>query len=30
MVEVDCETDFVARTEEFKDFAREVAVHVAA
>jgi elongation factor Ts len=29
-VEVDCETDFVARTEEFRDFAREVALHVAA
>jgi elongation factor Ts len=29
LVEVDCETDFVARTDEFKDFAREVAVHVA-
>src|SRR5215210_2185163 len=30
MVEVDCETDFVARTEEFQSFAREVAMHVAA
>ncbi len=30
LVEVDCETDFVARTEEFQDFAREVALHVAA
>src|SRR5215210_2806246 len=30
LVEVDCETDFVARTEEFQTFAREVAVHVAA
>jgi elongation factor Ts len=30
MVEVDCETDFVARTEQFQAFAREVAVHVAA
>src|SRR3954470_13715583 len=30
MVEVDCETDFVARTEPFQDFAREVAMHVAA
>ena len=29
LVEVDCETDFVARTEEFQAFAREVAVHVA-
>jgi elongation factor Ts len=30
LVEVDCETDFVARTEPFQDFAREVALHVAA
>jgi elongation factor Ts len=30
LVEVDCETDFVARTEEFQAFAREVALHVAA
>ena len=30
LVEVDCETDFVARTDEFQEFAREVAVHVAA
>ena len=30
LVEVDCETDFVARTEDFLAFAREVAVHVAA
>ena len=30
LVEVDCETDFVARTDDFKDFAREVALHVAA
>jgi elongation factor Ts len=29
MVEVQCETDFVARNEEFKEFAREVAIHVA-
>jgi elongation factor Ts len=29
LVEVDCETDFVARTEEFQEFAREVAVHIA-
>jgi elongation factor Ts len=29
LVEVDCETDFVARNEEFLTFAREVAVHVA-
>jgi elongation factor Ts len=30
LVEVDCETDFVARTEAFQAFAREVAMHVAA
>lgn len=30
IVEVNCETDFVARTEEFKEFARDVAMHVAA
>jgi elongation factor Ts len=30
LVEVDCETDFVARNEDFQEFAREVAVHVAA
>ena len=30
MVEVQCETDFVARSEEFKAFAYEVALHVAA
>jgi elongation factor Ts len=30
LVEVNCETDFVARTEEFQNFAREVALHVAA
>ena len=30
LVEVDCETDFVARSEHFRAFAREVAVHVAA
>ena len=29
LVEVDCETDFVARNEEFLNFAREVAVHIA-
>ena len=29
LVEVDCETDFVAKNEEFVDFAREIAVHVA-
>src|SRR6188472_140503 len=30
MVEVQCETDFVARNEEFRAFAYEVALHVAA
>jgi elongation factor Ts len=30
MVEVDCETDFVAKTDQFQAFAREVALHVAA
>ena len=29
LVEVNCETDFVARNEEFLNFAREIAVHVA-
>ena len=29
LVEVNCETDFVARTPEFRDFARNVALHVA-
>jgi elongation factor Ts len=29
LVEVNCETDFVARTQEFKKFARDVALHVA-
>ena len=30
MVEVNCETDFVARTEDFKELARDVAMHIAA
>ena len=30
MVEVDCQTDFVARNERFVDFARDLALHVAA
>jgi elongation factor Ts len=30
MVEVNCETDFVARTDDFKEFAREIAQHIAA
>jgi elongation factor Ts len=30
LVEVDCETDFVARNDDFVAFAREVALHIAA
>lgn len=30
MIEIACETDFVARTDEFKTFARNIAMHVAA
>ena len=30
LVEVDCETDFVAKNDDFKEFAREVALHIAA
>jgi elongation factor Ts len=30
IVEVNCETDFVARTEEFKTLVRDIAMHVAA
>ncbi len=30
MVEVDCQTDFVARNEKFVEFARDVALHIAA
>jgi elongation factor Ts len=30
LVEVDCNTDFVARNEDFVNFAREVAMHIAA
>jgi elongation factor Ts len=30
LVEVDCETDFVARSEEFKEFAHDIALHVLA
>src|ERR671929_1552625 len=30
LVEVNCETDFVARTEDFQQFARDVALHIAA
>ena len=29
LVEVQCETDFVARTDDFREFAREVAIHAA-
>jgi len=30
LVEVDCETDFVAKNDDFQEFARDVALHVAA
>lgn len=30
MVELNCETDFVAKTDDFRDFARDVAMHIAA
>ena len=30
LVEVNCETDFVARNEQFREFARDVAIHIAA
>jgi elongation factor Ts len=30
LVEVDCSTDFVARSDEFQAFAREIALHIAA
>ena len=30
LVEVNCETDFVARNSEFQEFARDVALHIAA
>lgn len=30
LVEVNCETDFVAKTDEFKAFVRDVAMHIAA
>ena len=30
MVEVGCETDFVAKTDDFKNFAKDIAMHVAA
>ncbi|MBA3678645.1 translation elongation factor Ts [Candidatus Saccharibacteria bacterium] len=30
LVEINCETDFIARTDDFKAFARDVAMHIAA
>lgn len=30
LVEINCETDFVARTDQFKTFCRDVAMHIAA
>ncbi len=30
LVEVDCETDFVAKTDDFQEFARNLAMHIAA
>ena len=30
LVEINCETDFVARTEDFKTYARDIAMHIAA
>ncbi|TET05824.1 translation elongation factor Ts [Candidatus Dependentiae bacterium] len=30
LIEVDCETDFVAQTDEFKQFARDLCMHIAA
>ena len=30
LVEVNCETDFVARTEQFQDLVRDIAMHIAA
>ena len=30
LVEINCETDFVAKTDQFKDFARDVAMQIAA
>jgi len=29
LIEINCETDFVARNEEFQTFAREIALHIA-
>ena len=30
LLELDCETDFVAKNDDFKEFAREIALHIAA
>ena len=30
LVEINCETDFVARNDDFQEFARDVAIHIAA
>lgn len=30
LIEVNCESDFVAKTDDFKDFVRDIAMHVAA
>lgn len=30
LVEINCETDFVARTDDFREFAKKVAMHIAA
>ena len=30
LVEVNCETDFVARTEQFQNFTKDIAMHIAA
>jgi len=30
LVEINCETDFVAKTDEFKEFVKDVAMHIAA
>lgn len=30
LVEINCETDFVAKTDQFREFARDVAMHIAA
>ena len=30
LVEVNCETDFVAKTDDFQEFAKNIAMHIAA